>query len=118
MNKPHSKWMPYLLSAAVIPGAGQWYLGQRLKGGFMMVVTLLLVMGGTARFLSVVFALANQAGVSRPPRLNPFPVLGRAWHLDEKVLLAFLLSLAAIWLLSILDLWLQPKEDSAKCRQP
>lgn len=110
--KPGSKWLPILLSAAVIPGAGQWYLGRRWKGGLLAAVTLLLVMGGTARFLSVVFALSNRQGVTRPPHLNPFPVLAQAWHLDRQVLWAFVLGLLAIWLLSILDLCFPPKEDS------
>ncbi len=77
----------------------------------MMVVTLLLVTGGIMRFLSMVFALSSQRGMNRPPHLNPFPVLAQAWHLDHVVLLTFLLCLAGIWLLSILDLCLQPKED-------
>lgn len=113
--KVQKKWLPLMLSATVIPGAGQWYLGQRFKGGLMMLVTLLLITGGMMRFLAMVFALSSQQGVTRPPHLNPFPVLARAWHLDHAVLLTFLLCLAGIWLLSILDLCLQPKEDGASC---
>ena len=76
----------------------------------MMAASLLLVTGGIARYLSVVFALANLQGARRPPQLNPFPVLAEAWRMDRQVLLLLILGLAAVWILSIVDLLLSPKE--------
>ncbi|MDL1871552.1 hypothetical protein FBR05_05045 [Deltaproteobacteria bacterium PRO3] len=108
--KARGKWFPILLSATVFPGAGQWYVGRRLRGGLMIGLTLLLTLAGVARFLSVVFALANKQGVRRPPELNPFPLLAQAWKIDYQVLLAFLLAIASLWILSILDLTFAPKE--------
>lgn len=77
----------------------------------MMGVTLLLMMGGIARYLSVMFATANKHGVRRPPELNPLPLLGQAWKIDHKVLTAFIVGLFLVWLLSILDLLAFPKEE-------
>jgi hypothetical protein len=108
--RPQGKWLPLFLSAAVLPGAGQWHLHKRLKGGLMMGLTLILVTGGIARYLSVVFALANMKGMSRPPQFNPFPVLAEAWRMDRKILGILLLGLVALWILSIVDLLLSPKE--------
>ncbi|HKY64462.1 MAG TPA: hypothetical protein VJR29_13715 [bacterium] len=110
--RPESKWLPLFLSALVIPGAGQWHLGQRLKGGLMMGLTLVLVTGAIARYLSMVFALANIQGTRRPPQLNPFPVLAEAWRMDHRILTLLLLGLAAIWILSIVDLLLSPPKRS------
>lgn len=107
--KVRGKWFPVLLSATVFPGAGQWYVGRRLRGGLMIGMTLLLTLAGIARFLSVVFALANKQGVRRPPELNPLPLLIQAWKIDHLVLSALLLSILALWILSILDLTLSPK---------
>ena len=76
----------------------------------MMGMTLLIVTGGIARYLSVVFALANIQGARRPPELNPFPVLAEAWRMDQRVLIILLLGLAGIWILSIVDLLLSPQE--------
>ena len=109
--KPLNKWSPMLLSALVLPGAGQWLIGKKLKGGLMMGITLLLVTAGISRYLALVFALINRHGATRPPHLNPFPVLYEAWQLDHRLLIGFLLGILAVWLLSILDLWLTPKED-------
>ncbi len=104
------KWTPILLSATVFPGAGQWFLGRRLRGAAIMGLTFLLTLAGVARFLSVVFAVANKLGAQRPPKLNPLPVLAEAWRIDHAVLWGFILGIAALWLLSILDLYFNPKE--------
>src|SRR5262249_14184599 len=106
------KWSPFLLSALIFPGAGQWLIGKKIKGGIMIGLTLLLLIAGLSRYLAVVFALINRHGVGRPPQLNPFPVLYEAWRLDHRLLLGFLLAILAIWLLSILDLGLSRKEET------
>ena len=77
----------------------------------MMGLSLVIVTGGIARFLSMVFALANIQGARRPPQLNPFPVLAEAWRLDHRILTILLLGLAAVWILSIVDLLLSPKGE-------
>lgn len=109
--RPQSKWLPLFLTALVLPGAGQWHLGQKFKGGLMMGLTLVLVTGLIARYLSMVFALANIQGLRRPPQLNPFPVLAEAWRMDQRILTLLLLGLAAIWILSIVDLLLSPQRS-------
>jgi hypothetical protein len=76
----------------------------------MIGLTLLLTLAGIARFLSVVFAVANKQGAQRPPELNPLPLLAKAWRIDHAILWAFILGIAALWLLSILDLCFNPKE--------
>ena len=75
--------------------------------------TLLLLCAAIARYLSVVFALANFQGTKRPPQLNPFPLLAEAWRMDQKILLLLILGLVALWILSIVDLLLSPKERKA-----
>jgi hypothetical protein len=107
------KWLPLFLSALVLPGAGQWHLGQRWKGGLLMGMTLLLLSAAIARYLSVVFALANLRGARRPPELNPFPLLAEAWRIDQRILLLLILGLAALWILSIVDLLPALKEREA-----
>lgn len=109
--RPEGKWLPLFLSALVLPGAGQWHLGQRFKGGLMMGLTLVLVTGGIARYLAMAFALANIQGMRRPPQLNPFPVLAEAWRMDHRILTFLLLGLAAVWILSIVDLLIGPKRE-------
>lgn len=109
--RPEGKWLPLFLSALVLPGAGQWHLDKKFKGGLMMGLSLLLVTGAIARFLSVVFAVANLQGARRPPHLNPFSLLAEAWRLDQRVLSLLLLSLAAVWVLSIVDLLIGPKGE-------
>ena len=107
--RPEGKWLPLFLSALVLPGAGQWHLDKKLKGGLMMGLSLVLVTSGIARYLSVVFAVANLHGTRRPPHLNPFSLLAEAWRMDQRVLSLLILALVGVWILSIVDLLIRPK---------
>lgn len=64
--------------------------------------------------MAVLFALANRrAGTT--VRLNVFGLLGEAFRLDQKILLAFLVALFLVWALSLLDLWvLQKKKEGLR----
>lgn len=92
------------LSGLVFPGAGQVYLGARLRGVALGVATL----GALALLVERLFAVV----VSRLPE-GPVVEVGEAWHLawriveeargevDSPVLLV-----AGLWAVSVADAWL------------
>jgi len=110
MTKDRSKWLPICLNLFFLPGAGQWYLQKRFKGGILMALSLFLLLGGLSRYLALVFAIVNRRGATRPPSLNPLPVLHEAWRLDHRVLVWFLVGLLGLWILSVMDVWAIQKE--------
>jgi len=109
-SKKNSRWIPLLLSGLVMPGFGQIYIKEKVKGYLIASFTLLVLLGGFARFMSVLFALANLELKTRAHALKPFQLLARVWALDHRVLLYFGVALVAIWILSIVDLLL-PRKD-------
>ncbi len=110
--KSNSKWVALSLTAFVMPGSGHLFLKRKLRGALFMISALLLVVGGTFRYMSVLFALANTRGVSRPPDFAPFKLMAEAWKMDHLILGGFLIALLLVWLLAIADiLTLIKKED-------
>ncbi len=98
-----SKWFPLILTAVVLPGLGQIYLKERVKGYVLAGFSLLVVLGAFARFMSVLFALAH-VRARGSFSFRPAQLVMEAWRLDQRVLLAFIGGFIAIWLLSILDI--------------
>ena len=72
----------------------------------MAGLSLTILLGGFARYMSVLFALANVRGKSTQSSFQPIQLLIEAWNLDKSILLAFLGGFVAIWLLSIADILL------------
>lgn len=95
-----------LINALVLPGLGQIYLKKKLRGFVFSTLSLLIVMAGFARYMSVLFATANLPRHSSR-HLNVFSLFGEAWRVDHRILLAFLIALLLVWLLSILDILLE-----------
>lgn len=102
------KAMALILNALVLPGLGQLYLKKKIKGLLFSCLSLLIVIAGFTRYMSVLFAMANLPRYSTK-RMEIFSLFGKAWKLDEKILLAFLAALILTWLLSILDILLEKR---------
>ncbi|HCU24025.1 MAG TPA: hypothetical protein DF383_03330 [Deltaproteobacteria bacterium] len=113
MASSRTKWLPICLNIFLLPGAGQWYLKKRFKGGMLMALSLFLLLGGLSRYLALVFAVVNRRGATRPPSFNLLPVLHEAWRLDHRVFIWFLVALLSLWILSILDVWAIQKESDS-----
>jgi TM2 domain-containing membrane protein YozV len=107
----NSPQLPLLLSLTVFPGLGHLYLKRKAKGLLYIFLTSLILLGGLARFMSVMFALANV----RPPHGDPvrraLHLLAETWRLDTSILLAFLGALVLVWLLAAADCWWTMKEE-------
>jgi len=110
--KTKSQWFPLVLSLTVFPGLGQFYLGQKGKGFLFGILTAVILMAGLARFMSVMFALANVRPTSEDPVSRAVTLLGETWRLDFPILLAFLGALAMVWGLAALDCWLTLREQA------
>ncbi len=110
MTPNSSPWFPFFLNALVCPGLGQVYLKQKWKGYALAGATLIVMLGGFARFMSVLFALANVRARRATSLMEAFPLLKEAWRLDQNVLLSFLFALFALWLISLLDLVINRKD--------
>lgn len=104
-NSVPSLGLSLFLTGLVFPGLGQWYLGKKFKGALFMVSVLLVLAGTFFRYMVVLFALANKRGTGRPPQLGAFRLMAEAWSLDHRMLIALLMSLMALWILSVLDVW-------------
>ncbi len=101
--KSNSRWIAFTLTAFVMPGMGHYFLKRKLRGTFFMIFTLFLLVAGIFRYMSVLFALANIRGVSRPPHFAPFQLMREAWQMDHRILGGFLIAVGLIWILAILD---------------
>lgn len=110
--KQHSPWLPLVLTLTVLPGMGHFYLNKKFKGFLFAGLSIGIVIGGIARYFSVLFALANLRGTTRPPHFSPFELMAEAWKMDLPILLGFLFSLVAVWVISALDVWVLMKEGS------
>jgi TM2 domain-containing membrane protein YozV len=108
-----SSWMPIFLSALVLPGLGQLYRKQKVKGYLMAGLALTILLGAFARYMSVLFALANVRARNPRGEFQPFQLVYEAWMLDRRVLLAFLGGFAAVWILSVLDLVLNRRSHDS-----
>lgn len=107
LPKKYSKyrWFPLVLSLTVFPGLGHFYLKKKIRGAIFMILTALISLGGLARFMSVMFALANVRERGAPPLARGWRLLLETWRLEAPILLAFLAALLLIWLVAALDCW-------------
>lgn len=105
-----SKWIPLTLTLTVLPGMGHLYLKQRFKGILLICLSLLIVVGAFARFMSVLFALANVRKSTEAPVERALTLMAETWRLDYPILLAFLGALVLVWILSVLDIYLLVKD--------
>lgn len=111
-EKPEKPWLPLLLTGLVLPGMGQLYRKEKAKGYVLAGLSLVIVLGGFARYMSVLFALANVKGRDPHSSFQPIRLLIEAWNLDRSRLLAFLGGFLAIWLLSVADILLTKEKKS------
>lgn len=110
MSNP-SKWIPLTLTLTVLPGMGHLYLKQKFKGILFISLSLLIVVGVVARFLSVLFALANVRSHFAPPVTRALKLMAETWRLDYPVLVAFLVALLLVWVLAAFDIYLFLKKE-------
>lgn len=76
----------------------------------MMGLTLIATLGAISRYFAVFFALIQKRGPLRAPEWNPLPMMVQTWKVDHRVLSTFLIAILVLWLLSIVDLILTPRE--------
>jgi hypothetical protein len=107
-----SSWWPLILSLTVYPGLGHLYLKKRGKGILYIVLTSVILLGGLARFMSVMFALANVRPFHGDPVRRGLRLLAETWRLDSPILLAFLAALLLVWFLAAVDCWWTIKGES------
>jgi hypothetical protein len=92
------------LSGLVFPGAGQVYLGARLRGGAFVLTTLLAIAMLLARLFDVVLAR-----VPETPVLDPVEAWRLSWSIVQETqgqLTSLTLLIVGIWAASVLDAWL------------
>ena len=100
MNK---KWTALLLSALVLPGLGQLYLGRKMVGGIIIVLVnlvLLLALFVLLRGLSPVIASQIAGGAVSITPAEVMKALDGATGFGKAVLAAFFL----LWAFSIVDI--------------
>ena len=105
-----SPWLPLSLSLTVYPGLGHMYLKRRAKGILYIVLTSVILLAGLARFMSVMFAVANKRYMHTNIVRQSFHLVAETWRLDHKILLAFLFALIFVWILAAVDCWWTLKE--------
>ena len=110
MMNSNANWIPWVLTLLVLPGMGHLYLNRKWKGYLFGGLSLLIALGGLARYLSVVFALANVRPTHRPPALNPWILLAEAWRMDYPLLVGFLAALLLVWVGAAVDLGVTIRE--------
>ena len=106
MNK---KVTALLLSALVLPGFGQLYLGRKAVGGILIVLVnlvLLLALFVLLRGLSPVIANQIAGGAISITPSEVIKALDGAAGFGKGVLVAF----CAVWLFSVVDI-LKPRRD-------
>jgi len=111
-NLRHSRWLALLLSGLIMPGLGQIYLKEKGKGYLLGGFTLLVILGGFARFMSVLFALANVKAKTQDYGFHPYRLVEEAWQLDHRIMIYFVIALAGVWILSVVDLLIPRKGPS------
>lgn len=105
-----SPWLPLILSLTVYPGMGHLYLKRRGKGILYIFLTTLILLGGLARFISVMFALANTRYVHTDLVHQSLKLIVETWRLDTPILLGFIFALIFVWILAAVDCWWTLKE--------
>jgi TM2 domain-containing membrane protein YozV len=106
MNK---KVTALLLSALVLPGLGQLYLGRKMVGGILIVLVnlvLLLALFVLLRGLSPVIAAQIAGGAITITPSEVITALDGAAGFGKVVLIAF----CAVWLFSVADI-LKPRPE-------
>ena len=112
--KRNNDWLPILLTLLILPGMGHLYLKKKVRGVLFAGLSLLIVLAGLMRYMSVVFALANVRSTPRTPIMGPVELLIEAWRLDHTILLSFLVALGLVWFFSLIDLLFLLKEGREK----
>jgi TM2 domain-containing membrane protein YozV len=100
MNK---KLTAFLLSALVLPGLGQLYLGRKMLGGIFIVLVnfvIILALFVLLRGLSPVIAAKIAGGAITITPSEVMKALDGVAGLGKVVLIAF----CALWLLSVVDI--------------
>jgi fumarate reductase subunit D len=98
-----------LLSGLVLPGAGQWVLGRRLRSALIVCWVLLLLLALFVRLLLLVYTMMVPAGDLTRMQISPELIsrihkqaYGDNWWL--------LLIIAALWIGSVVDAYLISKK--------
>ncbi len=107
-----TNWIPLTLTLTLFPGMGHFYLKQKVRGAIFAGLAFLLAIGALARFIVVLFAVANVRGVPRPPRGNPWQLMAQTLQLEWPILLTFLGALLFVWALAALDIGMQIRKRS------
>jgi len=102
--KTKRNWLPLVLTLTVIPGMGHLYLKKKWRGYLFVLLSLGIVVGGFARYMYVLFAVANIRRTPRPPDFQPWEIMAEAWRLDYPILLSFLVAFFLVWALAALDI--------------
>ena len=105
--EPKRNWIPLTLTLTVFPGMGHFYLKQKVRGTLFFGLAMVLAVGALARFMVVLFAVANLRRVPRPPLKGAWQLLADTLKLDWPILLTFLGALLLVWGLATLDILVQ-----------
>ncbi|MBI4238360.1 MAG: hypothetical protein HY696_08090 [Deltaproteobacteria bacterium] len=105
MNAPRSRRTALFLSLCVLPGAGQWYLRERTRGGLFMAVSLVAACYPLLRFVRSMNAIGETL-LSQP---DPTPSLlwdaaGQAWALHGNWVFGGIALMLVCWVVAAGDL--------------
>ncbi len=109
------KTKAFLLSALCLPGAGQVYLKQRLKGYLLISASCAAICYALIHFFKSYRALLKSFPIAQyKHHLSDafFKLITLTFEQEWKVLLGSLVLLIAVWIMSMLDLILYPSESS------
>lgn len=118
MTKNSSKFRNALLfNALVMPGSGHMYVGQKVRGFIIAVVTLILVILPVVIYSVTTIKMLDAVSLAGNGAINAVNALGHAFEMNKRAIIACLVSLGLIWLYSILDIVLVMKKKKVNSEQ-
>lgn len=96
-----------MLNALVFPGIGHFYLGMRLKGAVMAIMTAVFIIVPVAKFAvlsSYAINIMKQTGTS--PVFSMLRTFSEVWPLVRTTVLLAILGIVIIWTYGMADVWL------------
>lgn len=104
MDNPKSTKIALLLNALVMPGSGHIFIGQKLKGYLLSLVTLALLIIPIVRYTMTVVNSLNALVVSGNISASALSTMGKAWTINKNLILFCLAGTLAAWIYGIIDI--------------
>jgi len=106
-SKKDKRKLALILNALVLPGLGHFYIGQKLKGVFLVIATLFFFATPLVKYTMLVSKmLAFVASLNNPNMLaNLYQASALVWPNVKTILYISIIGLLAVWIYGIWDIW-------------